>query len=182
MLDRSIFPSSWSKNQTSVNAIHDSGMSAFLLLKLVKKLKKFSIIFLYFLWLHTSFFFLLISSIAYKLFHIHLVHYILDFYSDTIPFDGAPSYKGHAVKYSYKITVGTSRVQGHSVLLRLPFRIMVLQGLYKSHSATTVHVYMLWFNFILGSNFLFFCFKLIIMLLSYITIPKNKRKENLNQG
>ncbi|CAH3160014.1 unnamed protein product [Porites lobata] len=51
------------------------------------------------------------------------------FYSDTIPFDGAPSYKGHAVKYSYKITVGTSRVQGHSVLLRLPFRIMVLQGL-----------------------------------------------------
>ena len=39
-LDRSIFPSSWSKNQTSVNAIHDSGMSEFLLLKLVKKLKK----------------------------------------------------------------------------------------------------------------------------------------------
>ena len=39
---------------------------------------------------------------------------------------------------------------------------------------------MLWFNFILGSNFLSFCFKLIIMLLSYITIPKNKRKENLN--
>ena len=41
---------------------------------------------------------------------------------------------------------------------------------------------MLWFNFILGSNFLFFYSKLIIMLLSYITIPKNKRKENLNQG
>ena len=40
----------------------------------------------------------------------------------------------------------------------------------------------LWFNFILGSNFLFFCFKLIIMLLSYITMPKNKRKENFNQG
>ena len=39
---------------------------------------------------------------------------------------------------------------------------------------------MLWFNFILGSNFLVFCFKLIIMLLSCITIPKNKRKENLN--
>ena len=45
-----------------------------------------------------------------------------------------------------------------------------------------LQVCMLWFNFILGSNFLFFCFKLIIMLLSYITIPKNKRKENLNQG
>ena len=108
--------------------------------KLVKT-KKFSIIFLYLLWLHTSFFFLLISSVAYKLFHAHLVHYTLDFYSDTIPFDGAPSYKGHAVKYSYKITVGTSRVQGHSVLLRLPFRIMVLQGLYKSHFAITVHTH-----------------------------------------
>lgn len=140
MRDRSIFLSSWSKNQTSVNAMHDSGMWAFLLPKLVKT-KKFSIIFLYLLWLHTSFFFLLISSVAYKLFHTHLVHYTLDFYSDTIPFDGAPSYKGHAVKYSYKITVGTSRVQGHSVLLRLPFRIMVLQGLYKSHFAITVHTH-----------------------------------------
>ena len=116
-------------------------MSAFLLLKLVKKLKKGEIIFLYLLWLHTSFFFLLISSVAYKWFHTHLVHYTLDFYSDTIPFDGAPSYKGHAVKYSYKITVGTSRVQGHSVLLRLPFRIMVLQGLCKSHFAITVHTH-----------------------------------------
>ena len=104
------------------------------------KLKSFQS-FLYLLWLHTSFFFLLISSVAYKLFHTHLVHYTLDFYSDTIPFDGAPSYKGHAVKYSYKITVGTSRVQGHSVLLRLPFRIMVLQGLYKSHFAITVHTH-----------------------------------------
>ena len=37
-------------------------------------------------------------------------------------------------------------------------------------------LYMLWFNFFLGLNFLFFRFKLIIMWLSYITIPKNKRK------
>ena len=29
---------------------------------------------------------------------------------------------------------------------------------------------MLWFNFILGSNFIFFCFKHIIILLSYIMI------------
>ena len=148
MLDRSIFLSSWSKNQTSVNAMHDSGMWVFLLPKLVKT-KKFSIIFLYLLWLHTIFFcyWLALLDIN-KKFHTHLVHYTLDFYSDTIPFDGAPSYKGHAVKYSYKITVGTSRVQGHSVLLRLPFRIMVLQGLYKSHSPITVHtyrhVYMYW--------------------------------------
>ena len=57
--------------------------------------------------------------------------FIIDFYSDTIPFDGVPSYKGQAVKYSYKITVGTSRVQGQSKLLRLPIRILVLQGWYQ---------------------------------------------------
>ena len=40
-------------------------------------------------------------------------------------------------------------------------------------------LYMLWFNFILGSNLLFFCFKLIIMLLScyYQTLPYPKTKE-----
>ena len=36
---------------------------------------------------------------------------------------------------------------------------------------------MLWFDFILGSNFTFFCFKLIIILLSYITIPKKQKKQ-----
>ena len=39
-------------------------------------------------------------------------------------------------------------------------------------------MYLLWFNFFLGLNFIFFCFKLIIMSLSYITIPKsNLRKQ-----
>ena len=37
---------------------------------------------------------------------------------------------------------------------------------------------MLWFNFTLGVNFIFFCFKLIIIY----TIPKNKGYQNLNQG
>ena len=40
-------------------------------------------------------------------------------------------------------------------------------------------MYMFWFNFILGLNFLFFYLKLIII---HYHIPKNKRKENLNQG
>jgi len=61
-------------------------------------------------------------------YQITSIDFHLDFYSDTVPFDGAPSYKGHAVKYSYKITIGTSRVQGQSKLLRLPIRILVLQG------------------------------------------------------
>ena len=40
---------------------------------------------------------------------------------------------------------------------------------------------MLWFNFIPGSNFLFFCFKLIIMLLSYITIPEKQKKRKFER-
>ena len=35
--------------------------------------------------------------------------------------------------------------------------------------------YTLWFNFILGIKFIFFCFKLIIMSLSNITSPKTKQ-------
>ena len=38
---------------------------------------------------------------------------------------------------------------------------------------------MLLFNFILGLNVIFFCFILIIMSLSYITIPNNKSEQNL---
>ena len=38
--------------------------------------------------------------------------------------------------------------------------------------------YMLWFNFILGSNFIFLCFKLII---THYNTQKQK-KINLNQG
>ena len=39
---------------------------------------------------------------------------------------------------------------------------------------TKSYLYMLWFNFIFGLNFIFLCFKLI--MISYITVPKNNRK------
>ena len=41
------------------------------------------------------------------------------------------------------------------------------------------YMYILWFNFILGSNFLFFCFKLIILLLSFITIPEITKEKKI---
>ena len=37
-------------------------------------------------------------------------------------------------------------------------------------------LYVLWFNFILALNFIFFCFKEI----TYITVPKNKGKSGIN--
>lgn len=52
----------------------------------------------------------------------------VDIYRETIPSDAPPSYRGHAVKYSYKITVGTQRVNTAIKLLRVPFRVLSLSG------------------------------------------------------
>lgn len=51
------------------------------------------------------------------------------FYEDAVPFDSPPSYKGLAVKYCYKITVGAGRLHSSTQLVRLPVRILVLEGL-----------------------------------------------------
>ncbi|KAK0164565.1 hypothetical protein PV328_003180 [Microctonus aethiopoides] len=50
-------------------------------------------------------------------------------FRDTIPSDAPPSYRGQAVKYSYKITVGTQRVNSPTKLLRIPFRVLSLSEL-----------------------------------------------------
>ncbi|XP_033633824.1 RAB6A-GEF complex partner protein 2-like [Asterias rubens] len=50
-------------------------------------------------------------------------------YHETIPNDAPPSYRGQAVKYSYKVTIGTQRVNCPIRLLRVPFRVLFLYGL-----------------------------------------------------
>ncbi|XP_003397445.1 RAB6A-GEF complex partner protein 2 isoform X1 [Bombus terrestris] len=50
-------------------------------------------------------------------------------YREIIPSDAPPSYRGHAVKYSYKITIGTQRVNTAIKLLRVPFRVLSLSEL-----------------------------------------------------
>ncbi|KAK6188826.1 hypothetical protein SNE40_004924 [Patella caerulea] len=50
-------------------------------------------------------------------------------FEDAIPTDSPPSYRGQAVKYSYKIIIGTQRFQQPTKLLRIPFRVLVLYGL-----------------------------------------------------
>ena len=54
-----------------------------------------------------------------------------------------------------------------------------LESMEEKKKETSVHSYMLWFNLILGWDYIFFCFKLIII---HYQLPKNKRKYNLNQG
>ncbi|XP_015518745.1 RAB6A-GEF complex partner protein 2 [Neodiprion pinetum] len=50
-------------------------------------------------------------------------------YRERIPSDAPPSYRGQAVKYSYKITIGTQRVNSAIKLLRVPFRVLSLSEL-----------------------------------------------------
>ncbi|KAF3837172.1 hypothetical protein F7725_004636 [Dissostichus mawsoni] len=50
-------------------------------------------------------------------------------YSEIVPIDGPPSYRGQAVKYVYKLTIGCQRVNSPIKLLRVPFRVLVLQGM-----------------------------------------------------
>lgn len=51
-----------------------------------------------------------------------------DSYSEVVPTDGPPSFRGQAVKYVYKLTIGCQRVNSPIKLLRVPFRVLVLQG------------------------------------------------------
>lgn len=55
-------------------------------------------------------------------------HLFTDSYSEIVPGDGPPSFRGQSVKYVYKLTIGCQRVNSPIKLLRVPFRVLVLQG------------------------------------------------------
>ncbi|XP_046562639.1 RAB6A-GEF complex partner protein 2-like [Haliotis rubra] len=50
-------------------------------------------------------------------------------FQDAIPTDAPPSFRGQAVKYSYKVIIGTQRLENVTKMLRIPFRVMVMYGL-----------------------------------------------------
>ncbi|CAG5127630.1 unnamed protein product [Candidula unifasciata] len=50
-------------------------------------------------------------------------------YEEVIPTDAPPSFRGQAVKYSYKVIVGTQRLEKATKMVRVPFRVLVLYGL-----------------------------------------------------
>lgn len=57
-----------------------------------------------------------------------LTIFVSDLYSELLPPDCPPTFKGQLVKYSYKITVGTQRVNSVTKLLSVPIRVLVIQG------------------------------------------------------
>ena len=48
------------------------------------------------------------------------------FFKETLPYDLAPTFRGQYAKYSYKITIGVQKLNKHTQLLRLPFRVYSL--------------------------------------------------------
>jgi len=57
-------------------------------------------------------------------------------YSETLPVEAPPSYRGVTLKYSYKITIGAQRFGCPTKLLRLPFRVLVVPGCIAVHFDT----------------------------------------------
>lgn len=51
-----------------------------------------------------------------------------DSYSEVLPTEGPPSFRGQSVKYVYKLTIGCQRVNSPITLLRVPLRVLVLTG------------------------------------------------------
>uniref|UniRef100_K1QWX9 Retrograde Golgi transport protein RGP1-like protein n=1 Tax=Magallana gigas TaxID=29159 RepID=K1QWX9_MAGGI len=50
-------------------------------------------------------------------------------FEDVIPADAPPSYRGQAIKYSYKLIIGAQMLEHPTKLLRIPFRVLVLHGM-----------------------------------------------------
>jgi len=51
-------------------------------------------------------------------------------YQEKIPLEAPPSFRGTAIKYSYKLTIGAHRFDCPTRLLRVPFRVLVVPGLH----------------------------------------------------
>jgi hypothetical protein len=52
-------------------------------------------------------------------------------YKETISTHVPPTFRGNYVKYSYKLTIGTQRVNCPTALIRVPFRVLVIPDLEK---------------------------------------------------
>lgn len=60
---------------------------------------------------------------AFNPMNFHLVSY-----NETISTNVPPTFRGIYVKYSYKLTIGTQRVNCPTSLIRVPFRVLVIPG------------------------------------------------------
>jgi len=59
---------------------------------------------------------------------IRLLLYCTDNYEETLPSDLPPSFRGQAVKYSYKLKIGMQKVGSPIKMLHLPLRLITWQS------------------------------------------------------
>lgn len=87
-----------------------------------------------------------ICSFFFSFFFYHQIMFSprSDTYSEVVPTDGPPSFRGQAVKYVYKLTIGCQRVNSPIKLLRVPFRVLVLHGRLHTCFFSSLCV---WFSF-----------------------------------
>lgn len=48
----------------------------------------------------------------------------VDFFNEFVPRDGPPTYRGHDIRYFYKITIATQRVKSKVQTLTVPIRVL----------------------------------------------------------
>ena len=60
---------------------------------------------------------------------VPLIFFHVVSYSETISTHVPPTFRGIYVKYSYKLTIGTQRVNCPTTLIRVPFRVLVIPGI-----------------------------------------------------
>lgn len=56
-----------------------------------------------------------------------ICQYYIDYYEEILPCDLPPSFRGQAVKYSYKLKIGLQRLGANVKMLHLPLRVMTWQ-------------------------------------------------------
>jgi hypothetical protein len=53
---------------------------------------------------------------------------VLVYYKETLPKGIPPSYRGHAVRYWYKVAIGTQRVGSPIKIMQIPVKLLVIHG------------------------------------------------------
>lgn len=56
---------------------------------------------------------------------LHSINFFYsDFFNEMLPRNGPPTYRGHDIKYFYRITIATQRVKSKVLMLSVPIRVL----------------------------------------------------------
>ena len=67
-------------------------------------------------------------------FHSFETFRVSDDYVETVPLECIPSFSGHLVRFTWKVSVGASRPTVEAKLIRIPFRVLTVPSEFTHHS------------------------------------------------